>query len=147
MIKTRPGPSRFTGWLDRWQELSRPTRSRPGRVPDLVRGHARSVLDVGCGTGALLRRAREDGHTGRLCGLDPGAGMLEVARARPDVESALGDAVSARRWHREFDLVVGPRAADGHQPGHHHRGPPPPLTPRCPHRPPPALAVSPRSCR
>ncbi|WNF00384.1 class I SAM-dependent methyltransferase [Streptomyces luomodiensis] len=67
---------------------------------------ARSVLDVGCGTGALLRRAREDGHTGRLCGLDPGAGMLEVARARPDVEWVLGDAVSARRWHREFDLVV-----------------------------------------
>ncbi|WP_460072396.1 hypothetical protein [Streptomyces sp. YKOK-I1] len=32
-----------------------------------------SVLDVGCGTGALLRRAREDGQTGRLRGLDPAA--------------------------------------------------------------------------
>ncbi|MEK8169819.1 winged helix-turn-helix transcriptional regulator [Streptomyces sp. M19] len=43
---------------------------------------ARSVLDVGCGTGALLRGARENGHTGRLCGLDPAVGMLEVARTR-----------------------------------------------------------------
>jgi SAM-dependent methyltransferase len=67
---------------------------------------ARSVLDVGCGTGALLRRAREDGHTGRLCGLDPAVGMLEVARARPDVEWVLGDLVATPGWNREFDLVV-----------------------------------------
>jgi 2-polyprenyl-3-methyl-5-hydroxy-6-metoxy-1,4-benzoquinol methylase len=31
---------------------------------------AQSVLDVGCGTGALLHAAREAGHAGRLCGLD-----------------------------------------------------------------------------
>ena len=41
---------------------------------------ARAVLDVGCGTGALLRLAREAGHTGRLCGLDPASGMLNQAR-------------------------------------------------------------------
>ncbi|WP_093469349.1 class I SAM-dependent methyltransferase [Streptomyces melanosporofaciens] len=67
---------------------------------------ARSVLDVGCGTGALLRRAREDGHEGRLCGLDPAVGMLEVARAYPDVEWVLGDLASAPGWSRAFDLVV-----------------------------------------
>jgi ubiquinone/menaquinone biosynthesis C-methylase UbiE len=38
---------------------------------------AESILDVGCGTGALLHSARETAHTGRLCGLDPATGMLE----------------------------------------------------------------------
>ena len=41
---------------------------------------AEGVLDVGCGTGALLHWARETGHTGRLVGLDPAEGMLDVAR-------------------------------------------------------------------
>ncbi|MFZ0658050.1 MAG: methyltransferase domain-containing protein [Candidatus Binataceae bacterium] len=66
---------------------------------------ARAVLDVGCGTGALLHRARESGHTGRLCGLDPAVGMLEQARMRSDIEWILGDLASVR-WKREFDLVV-----------------------------------------
>ena len=64
-----------------------------------------SVLDVGCGTGALLHAAREAGHTGRLCGLDPAEGMLEQARKRLDIEWILGDLASVR-WKREFDLVV-----------------------------------------
>ena len=66
---------------------------------------ARAVLDVGCGTGALLRLAREAGHTGRLCGLDPAGGMLNQARARSDIEWVLGD-LSSVGWEREFDLVV-----------------------------------------
>jgi len=66
---------------------------------------AKSVLDVACGTGWLLRRARESGHTGRLCGLDPAEGMLEQARQRVDIEWVLGD-LSSIRWDREFDLVV-----------------------------------------
>ncbi|WP_225809292.1 class I SAM-dependent methyltransferase [Streptomyces spinosus] len=64
------------------------------------------VLDIGCGTGRLLRRAREEGHRGRLLGLDPAAAMLvQARRARPDVEWVLGD-VRVRRWRGEFDLVV-----------------------------------------
>ncbi len=66
---------------------------------------ARAVLDVGCGTGALLHRARESGHKGRLCGLDPAAGMLEQARKRSDIEWILGDLASVS-FDREFDLVV-----------------------------------------
>jgi SAM-dependent methyltransferase len=66
---------------------------------------ADSVLDVGCGTGALLRQARDAGHRGRLCGLDPAAGMLAVAQKRQDVEWVLGDLGSVE-FDREFDLVV-----------------------------------------
>ncbi len=66
---------------------------------------AGAVLDVGCGTGALLRGAREDGHTGRLCGLDPAEAMLDVARARTDVAWILGDPASFGR-PEVFDLVV-----------------------------------------
>jgi SAM-dependent methyltransferase len=71
---------------------------------DLVMS-AGAVLDVGCGTGALLRRARDCGHTGRLCGLDPATAMLDQARRRPDIEWVLGDIASAG-WDQEFDLVV-----------------------------------------
>ena len=66
---------------------------------------SRSVLDVGCGTGALLHLARKTGHTGRLCGLDPAEGMLEQARQRSDIDWVLGDLTSVR-WEPEFDLVV-----------------------------------------
>jgi SAM-dependent methyltransferase len=66
---------------------------------------ADSVLDVGCGTGMLLRRARTDGHAGRLCGLDPAAAMLAVARRDGDVEWVLGD-LSSTHWQGEFDLIT-----------------------------------------
>ncbi|MEV4336284.1 class I SAM-dependent methyltransferase [Streptomyces sp. NPDC049590] len=67
---------------------------------------AGSVLDIGCGTGQLLRRARAGGHPGRLTGLDPAAAMLvQARRARPDVEWVLGD-VRVRHWRPEFDLVM-----------------------------------------
>ncbi len=66
---------------------------------------APSVLDVGCGTGALLRRAREAGHVGRLCGLDPAAAMLAVARQRTDIEWVQGD-LELATWAAPFELVV-----------------------------------------
>ncbi|HEX6683357.1 MAG TPA: class I SAM-dependent methyltransferase [Candidatus Limnocylindrales bacterium] len=71
---------------------------------DLVMA-ARSVLDVGCGTGSVLRRARAAGHTGRLAGLDPAAAMLDRARVRSDVDWILGD-LGTVRFEHEFDLVV-----------------------------------------
>ena len=68
---------------------------------------AESVLDVGCGTGMLLRRARAEGHPGRLCGLDPAAAMLDVAQAGTGsgIDWVLGD-LSSVRWQEKFDLIV-----------------------------------------
>lgn len=66
---------------------------------------AEAVLDAGCGTGALLHEARQSGHKGRLCGLDPAAGMLAQARKRRDIEWVRGDLTSIA-WAHEFDLVV-----------------------------------------
>ncbi|KAA9153187.1 class I SAM-dependent methyltransferase [Amycolatopsis acidicola] len=66
---------------------------------------ATAVLDVGCGTGTLLGEARQAGHEGRLCGLDPAAAMLAEARRHEGVEWVLGDLLSTP-FRGEFDLVV-----------------------------------------
>ncbi len=66
---------------------------------------AKSVLDVGCGTGTLLHRARQAGHTGRLCGVDPDRAMLDRARSRTDIEWLEATAASMP-WDGEFDLAV-----------------------------------------
>lgn len=66
---------------------------------------ADAVLDLGCGTGMMLHDARDAGHEGRLCGLDPAPGMLQRARRRKDIEWVLGDLPSTG-WTAAFDLVV-----------------------------------------
>ncbi len=66
---------------------------------------AQAVLDIGCGTGALLKWARATGHSGRLVGLDPARGMLDIARTRSDVEWILGDLATVA-WDHEFSLAV-----------------------------------------
>jgi SAM-dependent methyltransferase len=66
---------------------------------------ADSVLDVGCGTGAMLACAREHGHRGRLTGLDPDRAALDRARRRAGIEWAEGTAADAR-WEAEFDLAT-----------------------------------------
>lgn len=66
---------------------------------------AKSVLDIGCGTGSLLIKARDAGHTGRLTGIDPASGMIEVAKARSDFEWMQTDVLSTA-FDQEFDLAV-----------------------------------------
>lgn len=82
----------------------------PDRRPEdrfyfpLVMG-AQSVLDVGCGTGAMLHRARELGHRGRLVGLDPDRAALDRARRRTDIEWVEGTAAEAKS-NADFDLAT-----------------------------------------
>ena len=65
---------------------------------------ARAVLDVGCGTGALLHLA--EGRSPRAAvRVDPASGMLAQARDRTDIEWVLGD-LSSVVWDHEFDLIV-----------------------------------------
>lgn len=66
---------------------------------------AQAVLDVGCGTGTLLHRARGAGHTGRLCGIDPDRAMLGVARGRADIVWQESTAASMA-WFHDFDLAA-----------------------------------------
>lgn len=68
-------------------------------------GNARSVLDLGCGTGQLAA-ALGDGRS--VTGVDPASPMLDVGRGRPGgdkVDWVEGDARTVRLGRR-FDLVL-----------------------------------------
>ena len=69
---------------------------------------ARSVLDVGCGTGQMLHYLRDSGHTGRLAGIDPDTAALRRARVRSfdvPVEWVEGTAADIA-WKHEFELAT-----------------------------------------
>jgi SAM-dependent methyltransferase len=82
-----------------------PTRFPSDAFYDGLVRDADAVLDVGCGTGSMLRQARESGHGGRLVGIDPDRAALDRARRRTDVEWVLGVAADAA-WVGEFDLAT-----------------------------------------
>ena len=71
-------------------------------------GPGARVLDVACGTGILTREAaRRVGASGTVVGLDPGAGMLEVARRNaPEIEWREGVAEKLPFDDANFDAVV-----------------------------------------
>lgn len=66
------------------------------------------VLDIACGTGVLAREvASRVGSTGKVVGLDPSRGMLEVAKQlAPGVEWKEGTAEALPFADRSFDAVV-----------------------------------------
>jgi len=66
---------------------------------------ARSVLDLGCGTGLLAARLAEGRE---VVGVDPAAAMLDIARARPGGDRVAWVRAEAQsvRLGRTFDLVV-----------------------------------------
>jgi len=63
-----------------------------------------SVLDVGCGTGALARRVRGAGYD--VVGVDPSKGMLAALRGRaPSVDSVAASGMALPFASDRFDLV------------------------------------------
>jgi ubiquinone/menaquinone biosynthesis C-methylase UbiE len=62
----------------------------------LLRGiEAPRVLDVGCGTGRLLAKLRAELPNAELSGVDASAGMIEVARGKPELAGVRLEVASA----------------------------------------------------
>ena len=79
------------------------------KLADAARvGKGERVLDVACGTGILARESlRRVGPSGRVVGIDPVPGMIEVAKQiAPDVEWRQGKAESLPFPDELFDAVV-----------------------------------------
>src|SRR5262245_45220375 len=94
--------------------LGRRTLDRDHRcLAELLRP-GMSVLDVGCGTGAITSGiARAVGPNGRVVGVDRDEALLEIARIEHGAISNLrfeaGDA-AALNFRGEFDIVSSSRA-------------------------------------
>jgi ubiquinone/menaquinone biosynthesis C-methylase UbiE len=66
-----------------------------------------SVLDVGCGTGRLLRRAHLRWPSAQLVGIDPAKGMIDAARqALPDARFHVASAETVPVEAGSIDLVL-----------------------------------------
>jgi len=74
-----------------------------------------SVLDVGCGTGALCSVLREKGLV--VTGIDPAVNMLRIARNRPETEGVdfmCGDVLSRLPFgDKTFDFSIASYVAHG----------------------------------
>ena len=66
-----------------------------------------SVLDIGCGSGRLLRKVHAYWPQAHLCGVDPAQGMLEVARQfTPGAHFFLGSAEALPLSDASVDLAL-----------------------------------------
>ena len=66
-----------------------------------------SILDVGCGTGKLLRRAATYWPEAQLIGVDPANGMIEVAkRLTPNATFSTGMAEALPLQDASIDLAM-----------------------------------------
>jgi ubiquinone/menaquinone biosynthesis C-methylase UbiE len=67
---------------------------------------AESILDIGCGTGRLLRKAAKRWPAARLTGVDPAEGMVEKARRlTPQAQFLVSPAESIPLSDASVDLV------------------------------------------
>lgn len=67
----------------------------------------KSILDIGCGTGRLLRKAASRWPTARLIGVDPAEGMVkEARRLTPQAQFLVSPAESIPLPDGSVDLVI-----------------------------------------
>lgn len=96
-----------SGWLGR---LHHDIADRTARLAVSTRPDARRVLDIGCGTGYLLRCLADRYRAViELAGVDPAPTMIEVATASADDDRlaySLGTAEHLPYPDNAFDLVV-----------------------------------------
>jgi len=78
-----------------------------GRAFNLARRFDRpnTILDVGCGTGRLLRAARERWPNARLVGVDPSAGMVRAGSALTPADLHVAGAEEIPLPDRSIDLA------------------------------------------
>lgn len=98
----RLAPEYDARWSSYVEATSRETLARLCLKP------ADRLLDVGCGTGALLRHLSLAHPTTRMFGVDPVPEMLAVARRRlpPAIQLATGWAEQLPFESEQFDVVV-----------------------------------------
>jgi ubiquinone/menaquinone biosynthesis C-methylase UbiE len=66
-----------------------------------------SLLDLGTASGAFPIRLRNQGHTGRLVGLDFSSGMIELAKQpQAEVEFVIGNAMELPFADHSFNVVT-----------------------------------------
>lgn len=113
-VDRRPPDDDDVGQFDRWSV--RYERSKwQGLVFDRVHqkafdfatsfGEPTAVLDVGCGTGRLLRAAHERWPKARLIGVDPSSGMVEAGRGLTPAELHIASAEAIPLADDSVDLV------------------------------------------
>jgi ubiquinone/menaquinone biosynthesis C-methylase UbiE len=94
--RERRDVARFDAWSERYDRswLQRvffgPVHAHVVAVATQAVPRARTVLDVGCGTGRLLQRLAQAYPTARLAGVDAAPGMASVAGRRHGVAAVVG---------------------------------------------------------
>jgi ubiquinone/menaquinone biosynthesis C-methylase UbiE len=113
-VSQRPADDDDVGQFDRWSK--RYDRSKWQWLHfDRVHRHAfnfaapfgepTAILDVGCGTGRLLRAAHARWPNARLVGIDPSEGMIDAGRGRTRAELHLAGAEAIPLPDRSIDLA------------------------------------------
>ena len=80
----------------------------PQMLAELEREPFADVLDVGCGTGAVIELLHDTYPDARYTGLDLTSAMIEVASAKglPNCEFMVGDAENLPFADASFDAVI-----------------------------------------